>query len=442
MPTAEWLSSENKIRSAGERFNASPAAVLLAASFCDGMTAKKLRISVVVVSVFLFTLQVIAFSRGVPVAIGGRADFRSLYIAGYMVRTSQAHNLYDYESNWRFQDRLATREGVTRVFDAPAYEALLFVPFSYLNYRLAYIAFFGANLALLALSIRTLRPYLDTLERVWRWLPVAVFVCFFPVTAALIQGHDSIVLLTLTLISAAAFYRGRDVRAGVFLGLTLFKFQLAVPIALLFLFWRRWRMIGAFSVTVIVLMAVSLSLAGVEGLRVCTRDLLSWNPQQRALEWLNVINPASAMPNLRCLFQALASTSISTREEDWAAVGCSILLLVWTATRTANFALGMLVALLISAHGTIYDAVLLVLPTAMVLDARLTVSTGISRLWSRNIAIALFVTPSLLFLAGTGYCLLTLLMLAMLMPLRFTSSNPFPSRLAPKLSVHIFPGCT
>jgi hypothetical protein len=402
------------------------------------MTTKKLQISVVVVSVFLFTFQIIAFSRGLPVAIGGRADFRSLYIAGYMVRTSQAHNLYDYKNNWRLQDRLATRNGVTRVFDAPAYEALLFVPFSYLNYRSAYVAFFGANLALLALSIRTLRPYLDKLERVWQWSPVAVFICFFPVTAALIQGQDSIVLLTLTIFSAVSFYRGRDVRAGVFLGLTLFKLQFALPIAVLFLFWQKWRMFAGFSITAVAVAGVSLVLAGVGGLRACAQNLLSWFPPPFALAGLNVEIPSSAMPNLRSLLHALASPSISPGKLEGAAAVCSILLLTWAATRTANFALAILVALLVSAHGMIYDAILLVIPITMVLDARLAVSTGMSRLWSRNIASALFVAPSICFLAGSSYSLLGLLMLGLLMPLRYTSSDSVPktSFRRPRLLVH------
>jgi hypothetical protein len=85
--------------------------------------------------------------------------------------------------------------------------------------------------------------------------------------------------------------------------------------------------------------------------------------------------------------------------------------------------LAVLVAALISARGTITDAVLLAIPIVMVLDARLAVTTGTSRIWSRNIACMLFIAPSICFLAGWSYCLLTLLMLALLMPLRFTSSD-------------------
>jgi hypothetical protein len=345
-----------------------------------------------------------------------------------MVRAGQAHNLYDYSTNGGFQNELVSRDDMKEVFDSPAYEALLFVPLSLLSYRVAYIAFFATNLALLGLSIRALRPFLEKLEKVWERLPAAVFVCFFPVALALIEGQDSIVLLTLMVASAVSFYRGRDISAGVFLALALFKFQFVVPIALLFLLWQKWRIVAGFSVAGAAVTAISLSLAGVGGVRAYTHDLLSWSPMPFAGEGLNMGVAASAMPNFRCLFHAVAGSSISLGKV--AAAGCSILLLAWTATRTANFALAVLVALLVSTHGPICDAVLLVIPIAMVLDARLVVTTGTSRLWSRNIASLLFVAPAVCFLAGSSYCLLTLLMLGLVMPLRFTSSDSLPTEFA------------
>jgi hypothetical protein len=389
------------------------------------MTATRLRLSVVAVSLLLLLVQIFALTVGVPAARDGRAAFRSLYTAGCMVRARQAYNLYDFETNRRFQNDLVTRDDATELLRSPAYEALLFVPFSFLKYRVAYIAFFATNLALLGLSIWTLRPFLERLEEVWQWLPAAVFLCFFPVAAALIQGQDSIIFLILMVASAVSFYRGRDASAGVFLGLALFKVQFVIPVAVLFLLWRRWRMVAGFSATGAALAAVSWSLAGIDGLRAFTHDL-PWILPSSATEGPRVGLTASAMPNLLCLFHTLAGSIVSPGKIELAAAGCSILLLAWAATRTANFALAALVSVLVSTHGMIYDAVLLVIPVAMVLDARLAVSTGMTRLWSRNIASALFVAPSACFLAGSSYCLLAALMLGLLMPLRFTSADSLP----------------
>jgi glycosyl transferase family 87 len=393
------------------------------------LTAKKLRFTVIVVSSALFLIEIIALSPYVPAAVNGHAGFRRLYTAGYMARTGQGHSLCDYPTDRGLQNERVCRDDAQGVFDSPAYEALLFVPLSLLSYRVAYVAFFAVNLGLLGLSIRALRPSLEKLNNVWQWLPAAVFLCFFPVALVLVQGQDSIVLLTLMVASAVSFYRSRDINAGVFLGLTLFKFEFALLIALLFLLWRKWRIVAAFCATSAAVTVISLLLAGVAGLRSCARGLFSGSPPV-AGEGMNIVGSASAMPNLWCLFHTLARSYVSMGKVDAVVAACLILLLAWAATRTANFALAILVAVLISSHGTIYDSVLLVIPIAMVLDARLAVTTGRSRLWSRNIASLLIIAPAALFVAGLSYCSLALFMLGLLMPLRFTSSDSLPMDLA------------
>jgi len=381
-----------------------------------------------VVSAALFLTEIIALSPYVLAALNGRAAFRRLYTAGFLIRSGQRCSLNDYSTNRQYPNERISQDDA-EVFDRPIYEALLFVPLSLLTYRTAYVVFFTVNLVLLGFSIRALRPFLEKLENVWEWLPAAVFLCFFPVALALVQGEDSIVLLTLMVASAVSFYRGRDLSAGVLLGLTLFKFEFALPIALLFVLWRRWRIVAGFLVTGAAVMLVSLALGGVAGLRASAHGLFSaFLPLVGVRP--NSVGPSPAMPTLRCLFDALAGSHISPGKVYATAAVCSILLLVWAATRKENFALAILVALLGCSHGTIYDAVLLVIPIAMVLDARLAVTTGKSRLWSRNIASLLFVAPAALFLAGSSYCSLALMMLGLLMPLRFTSSYSLPTEVA------------
>ena len=48
---------------------------------------------------------------GIPIAaLRGRADFRQLYAAGYMVQTGHRHQLYDYDSQKKVQDALVSQE--------------------------------------------------------------------------------------------------------------------------------------------------------------------------------------------------------------------------------------------------------------------------------------------------------------------------------------------
>ena len=131
------------------------------------------------------------------------------------------------------------------------------------------------------------------------------------------------------------------------------------------------------------------------------------------------------MPNLWCLTDMLGHQFLSSNLLHAITASLALGLIIWTATRPPNFALAILVALLVSYHGSIYDTVLLTLPVAMVMDSRIGAVSG-NQLLARNIVAVLLVAPALFFLLGWNYCLLALLMLALIVPLRSTSSGPAP----------------
>src|SRR4029079_12987252 len=120
-------------------------------------------------SPILIGIQLLGCITFFPAALlHGHADFRQLYAAGYMVRTGQAGQLYDIRAQQQFQDVLVGNDERALPFIRPAYQALLFVPFSLLPYRSASLAFLAVNLALLALAFRALRSHMSHLMRVWR----------------------------------------------------------------------------------------------------------------------------------------------------------------------------------------------------------------------------------------------------------------------------------
>ena len=198
-------------------------------------------------SAFLIGIHLWTWVFTLPVFLHGRADFRQLYTAGYLVRSGRGHQLYDYDTQFRFQNELVSKAEIALPFIRPAYQALLFAPFSFLTYRSAYFAFLAVNLALLWASFRLLRPKMNRIARVYPWLPAAMFLGFLPIAAALIQGQDSILLVTLLAVALVALDHKRELTAGILLGLGLFKFQIVIPIALLFLAWRRWRFFSGFA---------------------------------------------------------------------------------------------------------------------------------------------------------------------------------------------------
>src|SRR6266851_8661204 len=194
----------------------------------------------------------------------GRTDFRSQYTAGYMVRSGNAHRIYDYGAQLFFQNRLVGARDVALPFDHLPYEALFFVPFSYLSFKAAYFAMLVFNLVVLALSVRLMRRWTSTLDGIYPWLSSVMVIVFLPTAVALMQGQDSILLLFFLTAAFLALEGGREFLAGVCLSLGLFKFQIVLPIALLFLLWKRWRFSAGFSLSAAALVASSLALIGRE----------------------------------------------------------------------------------------------------------------------------------------------------------------------------------
>src|SRR6266568_4221012 len=191
-------------------------------------------------------LQISGWIFFLPGAMQGHCDFRQLYAAGYMVRTSHRGELYDYGVEQKFQNNLASPEQIALPFNHLAYESLIFVPYSYFSYRLGYFVFLATNVAMLLFAIRLMAPWTGNLRSMLFWLPAAIFFTFLPVAAALMQGQDSIILLLLFCGAFVLLSEGKAFPAGILIGLGLFKFQIVLPVAVLFLLWRRWRFVAGF----------------------------------------------------------------------------------------------------------------------------------------------------------------------------------------------------
>src|SRR5260370_14278063 len=170
----------------------------------------------------------------------GRTDFRTQYTTGYMMRSGNAHRVYDYGAQLFFQNQLVGARDVALPFDHLPYEALFFVPFSYLSFKAAYFAMLVFNLVVLALSVRLMRRWTSTLYGIYPLLSSVMAIAFLPTALALMQGQDSILLLFCLAAAFLALEGGREFLAGVCLSLGLFKLQILPPIPLFFLLWKRW----------------------------------------------------------------------------------------------------------------------------------------------------------------------------------------------------------
>jgi hypothetical protein len=328
----------------------------------------------------LFGLLISGWIAFIPGAMAGHADFRQLYAAGFMIRAGMGHKLYDYDSQKDFQDRLVSPEAIALPYIRPAYQALLFVPFTLVSYRAAYWVMVALNIGLLTVSFQLMSPYMSTLRVVWKWLPVAIFASFLPTGAALIQGQDSILLLTLLVAAFIALSKGNEFTAGVLTALGLFKFQFVVPIAILFLLWRRWRFSIGFGVIAVLLTLLSLWLTGMSQIELYVRSLFSLGTGLALVPKLfQYPMRLQMMANLHGLVFGISRGLVTNKWQLAVVAIVSCLSLVWTAVKgwqTTTTSRLMLLAIpccvLVSYYAFTHDLSVLLIPVVITLNRCLT----------------------------------------------------------------------
>ncbi len=200
--------------------------------------------------------------------VTGYPDFTIFYTAGKCILQGQGRQLYDLKTQFTIQREFASqvehRESPLP-FNHPPFEALLFAPLAGLPYSAAYLVWAVFNIVLILGFWILLLPRLPGLHRFLPALPLLAMFAFFPLTMALLQGQDSILLLFLFGLAFSALTTGRSFVAGVCLGLALFKFQLVLPFVLVLLFRRQWRAVAGFVTTACGLLLVSAAVVGWSG---------------------------------------------------------------------------------------------------------------------------------------------------------------------------------
>jgi glycosyl transferase family 87 len=323
----------------------------------------------------------------IPQALQGFDDFRQLYVGGYMIRTGHAAELYDYDIQQSFQERLVPIRGhITLLISHLAYEELLFVPLSLLPYRIAYWVFMAFNGALLVLCVRLLRHRLKVLSDRWKWLPVLLILAFFPISRTLEKGQDSIIMLTLLAAASWALDREKEFVAGLLVGIGIVKFQIVIPIALLFLMWRRWRFSAGLAVSSVAAVLVSLWLVGLAGARDYAHMLLSMSLR---LTSEADIHRYSTLPrtmlNLRGLFSAIFDGRLSHGYVQFLIAACSLVVLLAAAKQRPSLPLAIAAASLVSYHFIVHDASILVIVIAAALCSE--------SVWQGAVAALLLIAP-------------------------------------------------
>jgi hypothetical protein len=366
----------------------------------------------------------------------GYPDFTTFYSAGKIVRSGLAAYLYEDSVQFRTQQKFAPdviiRHGALPYIHSP-FEALLFIPLTFVPYFSAYRVWNLLNALMLAGTLMLLRSHL---------LPPKAFaislvasLAYFPVFICLLQGQDLILVLLLFALVYVSLENGRDHWAGVWLGLATFRPQLAIPLALILIFNRRVRTFIAFAISTAAVTAVSIAVVG-------WREFLEYPKYVWGLEQklgYGAILP-TAMPNLRGLVAIFVRDGYATSLSLTILGSLLLLILAIRQFRRAEladrldlgFGFAVTIAVLISYHAFVYDLTLLLLPLLAVIHShrdRLHVH------WTIALPMALlFCTPVMmilwLWLGRLNYFVPVLLLFAWGIMREISSLQAVPARRA------------
>jgi hypothetical protein len=305
----------------------------------------------------------------------GLTDFSVFYTAGTILREGLGHQLYDrqlqYEIQQGFTRRVPFRRGPLP-FIHPPFEALIFWPLSWLNYRTAYWVWDAISVVMLV-GVGVILRSCVTAFRLVNWKFTIYAFTFFPVVMCLLQGQDSILLLLFCTLALRAMKRESDVLAGCWLALGSLKFQFTLPIVALFFLWQRRRVLLGFLPVVLVLVLLSVAVSGIRSLVDYPRFAL------QVVETQNLGGvPLSLLPNLHGL--GLGWASIPRSFGMMLVLAGSCLLFGYAVLKGGasdplsadvfdlRFSLAIVVAVLVAWQTNIHDLSLLILPLALLIN--------------------------------------------------------------------------
>jgi hypothetical protein len=298
----------------------------------------------------------------------GYGDFAAFYTAGKLVQEGRSAELYNPQSQWQVQQQFAPAVNIRHgplPYVRPPFQALLYLPFAYLNYHSAFLVWTSIKLVLLFASTWLLTGPGSKLFA--PALSATLLLGFFPVAIDFLQGQDAILLLFVLVLFYRLLMGQRMFAAGCVLALGLFKFHLVLPLALLFLLRRQFRFLYGFALVAFAEAAISIASSGWTVVWIYPRYVLALahNP---GTGFVNSYD----MPNVRALLAVLSGPE----PPQWfllliAAAAIALVAWIWQNHRAGDNAtalsisLAVVVTLLTSQYAYSHDLVLLAIPLVL-----------------------------------------------------------------------------
>jgi len=293
------------------------------------------------------------------------ADYLQFYAAGTTVRLGESSQLYDIAYQMKLEQEIIG-PGLTsyHAFITPPFLAWLFVPFSMVGYTASLALWSLLGVLFLWSSLRLLK--VASPSRAFAWS-----LTFFPVFAAISFGQNALLSVFISSAAYRLWHDGRLFPAGVVLSTALYKPQLIMGAAFLWLldFPTSWRALLGLALGAAVLVAISFGLTPEAGIAylgfagTVLPVLANWHDF-----------PIWHLHTVRGFWRLLLPW--------WPWLGDAVTIMlsggaVWgfvrfwhrfRAQKTLLFAAGVVFSLCLSPHAMIYDWSLLLIPAVLLLE--------------------------------------------------------------------------
>jgi len=361
------------------------------------LTASRITAHAALLAVCLWTIY--AYNMAVPGLFDRNglikgADFLHFFELASIAAQHRVDLLYDMRGQARFLHSLLP-EAAGYLY-VPLYGpqvSIFFLPLARLSYLHGLMAWLALNVALYAICCFLIWRSAADLKR-YRWtaaLAAIAFPGFFHLVA---WGQNSALALACFVLAYLALRAEHDFSAGLAIGSLIFKPQLGIAAAVLFLVTRRWRLVAGAVLAALVQLSVGCIYYGLDAMSEY------WHALMNSPQILPIFEPRSYQTHsLRTFFSmliplpafALALYLLS------AAVVLYLLVQCWRGQVRLDIAYSILLlaTVLVSPHLTVYDLVILA-PAFLLLANAVVSQTSSNASAIRYLLYALF--P--LFLAG------------------------------------------
>jgi hypothetical protein len=285
-------------------------------------------------------------------------DFLHFYTLGSLALGHRGTDLYNMKAQSELAaQRVPAAAGIQYLPLYPPQVSILFAPFARLSYPWALICWLTLSALIYGLCGYTLWRACPNLRK-YRFT-ILILTLAFPAFWHLIAwGQTSALALTCFTLAFFALRAQREFLAGLALGCLIFKPQLGVVAAVIFVDARRWRVIAGALLSASVQMAVAWTYYGPDSLR----------------SWLQTLSHLrSVLPLLEPkLYQTHCLRTFWTMLLPWPGLACAFyivtaLLTLALAARCWQSSLSLplrysamlLATVLVAPHLTVYDLVVL-----------------------------------------------------------------------------------